>query len=815
MAEFVRAKAEVKAEARREGESLGLEGAELVQYMNREVDLFIAREREEAEREMAKEKAEREMAKEKAEREMAKEQADREHALRLAELEIEKERVQAERTTTPGSNLVLDSRTGQIHHSLLFPLDPFDEKLESIEVYLDRFEQIAKMYELPEDKWNLRLAHVLKGKAYEVYSKLAEEDARNYAALRAALLVKYELTASTYRKKFRAARLEKSETYSQLLERLTKYLNKWRTLGKYPDTFQGVMEMILVEQMKECMTPDLRIFVEENGATHLDRVKDLADRYLTAHREGKEPIRQKPTGQPVDDQMPREERGTAPVFPNNRRPGFSPNRNSNPTSVPSGKKRTWCEYHQTSSHSIEECQRRKSQPHSQATAKPRAFPHTVGAILNVPATGENKFIEASCEQVMVNGKMIKCLYDTGCSCAAIVNRSLVLPGDMTNETIRIQSIDRHSHPKTFPVARIKVDTPFVKGIIHAAVMDAPAFDLILGSRYFTVEELRRRYHDKMEATRVEDTPSQPELTPGTGRSHGRNQGESLQHPTGSTLNHGKGTQGHKRQPHSNPMVNKCPNPQGMHHRNLSYAAAVLRGRSSPDPPKPATAKNLVSPKCNQKNVVTDRRNTGMVSQPITRRQPELNTPKVKVTTSKHDGKLEPRHQLDETPTQAKLIHKVTVYPVNKKVVQETINVKSEGRIKVLEEKYKLMDNAFNQALILRDDEIASLTKKFRELQQANLSLREIRNEDITPPISSVRDIEKATVMSHHNVGTTVPKHTPGLNTTVTSHLQRGTTQDQSGLSENRAVHLKGEVTESQAQPVSKSEEESTSSTEVA
>lgn len=109
--DIVRAKAEVRAEARREGESLGLSRPELVQHIIEEVELFIA------------------MEKERGERDMVKEAAEREHALRVLELEIEREKVKKEKTESPGRSLVLDSRTGQVHQSLLFPLDPFDKKI--------------------------------------------------------------------------------------------------------------------------------------------------------------------------------------------------------------------------------------------------------------------------------------------------------------------------------------------------------------------------------------------------------------------------------------------------------------------------------------------------------------------------------------------------------------------------------------------------------------------------------------------------------------------------------------------------------------
>ncbi|KAK0042565.1 hypothetical protein Bpfe_028016 [Biomphalaria pfeifferi] len=55
----------------------------------------------------------------------------------------------------------------------------------------------------------------------------------------------------------------------------------------------------MVEQLRECMTPDLRIFIDESSVTTPQEIVSYSDRFLAAHRE------QKPK---ASDQTPREEK---------------------------------------------------------------------------------------------------------------------------------------------------------------------------------------------------------------------------------------------------------------------------------------------------------------------------------------------------------------------------------------------------------------------------------------------------------------------------------------------------------------------------
>ena len=72
----------------------------------------------------------------------------------------------------------------------------------------------------------------MKGKALEVYSRLAEKEAKSYDKLKSALLKKYDLTVEGFRKKFHEARRERDETAAQFICRLVGYLDRWVQLAK-------------------------------------------------------------------------------------------------------------------------------------------------------------------------------------------------------------------------------------------------------------------------------------------------------------------------------------------------------------------------------------------------------------------------------------------------------------------------------------------------------------------------------------------------------------------------------------------------------
>ena len=76
---------------------------------------------------------------------------------------------------------------------------------------------------------------------------MSPEQAKDYATLKSVLLFKYQRTADGFRTKFRNARCENSETYSRFLEGLKGYLSRWIELSVTPETFKGLIDLLLRE----------------------------------------------------------------------------------------------------------------------------------------------------------------------------------------------------------------------------------------------------------------------------------------------------------------------------------------------------------------------------------------------------------------------------------------------------------------------------------------------------------------------------------------------------------------------------------------
>ncbi|KAK0070349.1 zinc finger protein [Biomphalaria pfeifferi] len=124
---------------------------------------------------------------------------------------------------------------------------------------------------------------------------------KDYTTLKQALPVQFELTAEAYHKKFRGSRLEHRETYVNLCDRLDKFLIRWHAFSQVPETFDGLASLILSEQLLECMSPEVRVYVREQQASAPANIASAADRYLNARKDlkGKTTATDQQTDQPT------------------------------------------------------------------------------------------------------------------------------------------------------------------------------------------------------------------------------------------------------------------------------------------------------------------------------------------------------------------------------------------------------------------------------------------------------------------------------------------------------------------------------------
>ncbi|XP_078697349.1 uncharacterized protein LOC144925266 [Branchiostoma floridae x Branchiostoma belcheri] len=231
----------------------------------------VENEEKERERQIEMEKLkleaeERERAREATEREK---EAERKHQLEMKKLEVE---MAAVGPPTAGQAVAKVPR-----------LPSFVDEKDDLHAYLLRFERFATSSQWAEDKWAAHLSALLTGRALEVYSRLPEDEARSYTAVKQALLKRYNLTEEGFRAKFRQNKAEKGESPRQFIVRLTSYLERWVELAESSKSYEGLRDLFVKEQFLEACPRDLAVRLREQGPSSLDELAGMAQHYLEAH----------------------------------------------------------------------------------------------------------------------------------------------------------------------------------------------------------------------------------------------------------------------------------------------------------------------------------------------------------------------------------------------------------------------------------------------------------------------------------------------------------------------------------------------------
>lgn len=201
---------------------------------------------------------------------------DRQEEERLLEKKLELARLQ--NSTGVGSS------NGDRRNSAPSPkLPPFTEGKDSMDAYLNRFERYAENQGWPQTSWAISLSALLRGKSLDVYSRLSADQAKDNATLKDALLKRFELTADDFRKKFRFSNPESGETPSQFVVRLSYYLDKWIELSDSQRTYNGIVQLLLMQQVLEKGGLALALFPKERKPKSADEMASLADTFVEAH----------------------------------------------------------------------------------------------------------------------------------------------------------------------------------------------------------------------------------------------------------------------------------------------------------------------------------------------------------------------------------------------------------------------------------------------------------------------------------------------------------------------------------------------------
>ena len=205
---------------------------------------------------------------------------DAEHQLQMEQLKGQMEilrSITVPAAATPARPLEGDAATGPKDSLKLTKLTDG----EDIEAFLKTFERLMEAYEVPKEHWAYRLAPQLTGKAQQAYAAVSSDSAKKYDDVKTAILRRYNINEETYRARFRATKRKDGECYTELAIRMSDLLERWTVECK---SVAELRERVLLEQLLNVMSPELKIWVTERKPKTTEEAARLADDYMTARR---------------------------------------------------------------------------------------------------------------------------------------------------------------------------------------------------------------------------------------------------------------------------------------------------------------------------------------------------------------------------------------------------------------------------------------------------------------------------------------------------------------------------------------------------
>ena len=496
------------------GERMKLSGKDLTEFIREQQK--IAREDRAIERAARKEQEER--AERERENERQKLLKEQEFELRAREFEHEKAmmemKLQLREMEDSKSSFDRTEYVGTPKMAVPAPRMPPFSAGEDLDAYLLRFERFARAQAWPDSDYATNLSLCLTGEALEVYSRLSPEDSLNYDKLKEALLLRFQLTEEGFRKKFRNWRPKEGETTVQFLARIENYLKRWINLAKIENTFEGVCDLLLREQLLNTSSKDLRVFVKEHSCNTAEELARLSDRYLEAHGGRKRadfsnrfcPVAENQQQTNNKTKTDRDKHGQRDV----ERDGNSREQNRNAFKCfLCGKsnhkaKDSWSKGTNSRVHKAQAMQQRESKESPKILQGQEASAFVMNLIKEssdkqIELAGGKKIpvVSAACQDFeegkrgnfvlseqmpvtegKVNGQCVSVLRDSGCS-GAVIRRSLVKDEQLTGLQQLCVLID--GTVRRVDEAEVDVQTLFFNGKIKAMCMQKPIYDLIIGN----------------------------------------------------------------------------------------------------------------------------------------------------------------------------------------------------------------------------------------------------------------------------------------------------------------------------------------------
>ena len=514
------------------GKAFGLQETDLMDYVDKQIrqaqerqDRLIVRREEEANRKQLELAAIKE--REETARQTAKEQEETKRQIQKTKEEEEtKRQAQANSqasTQDGGDGPGQASRVG--HRPTLPKLPAFRDKTDDIDSYLFRFETHATALKWERTHWVTYLSALLEGTALTLFHSLSdtEDGTVTYEQLKSALLKKFQCTPEGFRKRFRESKPTAGEPFETYAVELRRLADRWISLSKVEKTYEGLLGLILSEQLLQSVSHDLATFLCEKDERSFQNLIKSAESYRHAHPNKNLARRSEATvfgsvASVRDEHRPSEHFGPTNSFRGHGGYQSGPSRFWNRRGFDSTR-RSWGDGRfrgQATRKEIVDTGRSGNQSsttkccflckqpghfHQSCPWKSRKNPCRICNFSHPPdqcpfhkAVAKESMACALappsvCPEVDFSGKLhlqsgtvngVRCsvLRDTGATICAVRKR-LVQPCQLLGSSVRCVSFG--GREEEFPLARVSVDSPYFSGEMTCCVLDAPIADFIVGN----------------------------------------------------------------------------------------------------------------------------------------------------------------------------------------------------------------------------------------------------------------------------------------------------------------------------------------------
>ena len=151
---------------------------------------------------------------------------------------------------------------------------------DSIVEFFSHFEKVANVMQWPVAIWNLLIQSQFTGLARETFNNLPSKYCLDYSYLKSRILVAYGKNPEAVRQQFRDIKKSSSLSWSQFSRLKQTQFEHWLTATQ-TDSFEDLKSLILSENLKNALPPQLRLHVDKNfpSCSNLDELSFHCDNF--------------------------------------------------------------------------------------------------------------------------------------------------------------------------------------------------------------------------------------------------------------------------------------------------------------------------------------------------------------------------------------------------------------------------------------------------------------------------------------------------------------------------------------------------------